>query len=171
MRLYRKFVTLSLCLVMSTMLLAGCKDRNEDWRDIQDDIYRAEFNVDTGDSVAVSVDEGGRYQLVKQDDGFLLKSVSKGDTEVASSVTGVFLSGTVANQTSAELRKDESYETATVDGKSGYRFAKENQEGVMTYVCIVPCGDESDTYVELFSTVSEKELTDAMADVHVSVLG
>lgn len=170
MRLHRKIMMLSLCVALAAVLLAGCKDNTEDWRDIQDDIYRAEFHVDTGDTVVVSVDEDGRYQLVKQEDGFFMHLVSEDDTEGASSVTGVFLSSNVVNASALEFRENGSYETASVDGKTGYQFAKENKNGVMTYGYIVPCDDDSDTYLEMFSTVSEKELQDAMSNVHVAVL-
>lgn len=91
-------------------------------------------------------------------------------TAYAADITGVFLSPEIANNTQAKFHEAEDYKTVTVDGKEGFAFVGEGDNDILTYVYIVPCSDDANTYVELFSTVSESELELIVPSLHIEVV-
>lgn len=177
---FRKTVATCMSIMLvGALALTGCG--NKDSTQTQDDLmYSAKFDVDTGEIVQVSVDEDSGFAMLQGTDGFSVVSQDEDtDTEdgsgefeesVSVDITGVFLTDVVANNTQAKFHGTEYYDTVSVDGKDGYAFTGVNDDDILTYVYVIPCGDKNLTYLELFSTVSEKELATIVPSIHVQVL-
>ena len=159
--------------IVTTLVLTGCGKTIMNTKDIA---YDASFSLDTGDTVNISIDKDCGYKLSISDSSFSVVGDSVNETESesgavgASVVDGVFLSNIVSNQTQIQFVEDDSYHEVTVDGKNGYAFTGKNESDVQMYVHVVPCkAENTSTYLELFSSVSEDDLKLIEPYLHISV--
>ena len=155
-----------LCATMlcGTMLFTGCSS-NDIAKKESKPMYEATFSVSTSETFDINIDEKSGYAMNVDTDSFTV--YSKDDSKVSTDVTGVFLDKKVMNQTQAKFHEDSSYKEITVDGQTGYSFEAQNKDKIKTYVHVIPCDGSDATYLELFSTISEKDLTSVEKTLHV----
>lgn len=150
-------------ILCGAMLFTGCSSgstaKNEN-----KPMYKATFSVSTSETFDINIDEKSGYVMNVDTDSF---TVCSKDSKVSTDVTGVFLDKKVMNQTQAKFHEDASYKEITVDGQTGYSFEAQNKDKIKTYVHVIPCDGSDATYLELFSTISEKDLTAVEKTLHV----
>ena len=160
--------TLCALAICGSMLLTGCGTGKSSTAKNDESRYEATFDVSTSEKFDISIDKDSGYAMKVDKDSFTVYNTDK-SAKTSVDVTGVFLDKTVMNQTQAEFHEDKSYKEITVDGQTGYSFeAKDkSKDDIKTYVHVIPCDGSDATYLELFSTISEKDLIAVEKTLHV----